>query len=249
MASILVLGNHPEERDGLALVLEFAGHHCATVGSYSEAKNLLRQEAYDLVLADSLLGENSSEQIVRKLKNASPGVAVLVLTEDADRGDAGDEAITFPYSPVQNLSPQMFEIQKSEALVLLLPEQESSRLLSNIPQTAGMLNKLAALYHSQENYAVAERLYKRALKVSKKKAGDQHREAATILNNLASLYHDQERYSKAESLYKQSLAIVEKVFGPNHPKVATRLRNLMDLYRVQGRKKEAASLDKRLKYI
>ena len=116
---------------------------------------------------------------------------MLVITEDADRGYADDEAITLPYSPVQNLPPQMSEIQESEALVLLLPELESARLLSNIPQTAGMLNKLAALYHSQENYAVAERLYKRALKVSKKEVGDQHREAATILNNLASLYHDQ----------------------------------------------------------
>ncbi len=231
------------------MALEFAGHRCATAGSYSEAKNLLRQEAYDLALADSQLDEDSSEQIVRDLKSASPGVAVLVLTEDADRGYAGDEVITLTYSPVQNLSPQMSEIQKSEALLILLPEQESSKLLSNIPQTAGMLNKLAALYHSQENYSVAERLYKRALKVSEKKVGDQHREAATILNNLASLYHDQERYSKAEPLYKRSLAILEKVFGPDHPKVATRLRNLMDLYRVQGRKKEVASLDKRLKTI
>ena len=249
MAKILVLGKHPEEREGLALALEFAGHRCATAGSYAEAKNLLRQEAYDLVLADSLLGENSSEQIVQKLKSASPGVAVLVLTEDADRGYAGDEAITHPCSPVQNLSPQMFEIQKSGVLPLLLPEQESAKLFSDIPQTAGMWNKLAALYHSQENYAVAERLYKQALKVSKKKVGDQHREAATILNNLASLYHDQERYSKAEPLYKQSLVIVEKIFGPKHPKVATRLRNLMGLYRVQGKDKKAASLDKRLKAI
>ncbi len=218
-------------------------------GSYSEAKNLLRQEAYVLVLADSLLGENSSEQIVRKLQIASPGVAVLVLTEDADRGSAGDEAITLPCSPVQNLSPQMSEIRTSEALLLLLPEQESSRLLSNIPQTVGMLNKLAALYHSQENYEVAERLYKRALKVSKKTAGDQHRETATILNNLASLYHDQERYGEAEPLYKRSLAIVEKVFGPNHPKVATRLRNLTDLYRAQGKDKKAAPLYERMKAI
>ena len=201
------------------------------------------------MLVDSQLCENSSEQIVRNLKSASPGVAVLVLTEDADRGYADDEAITLHCSPVQNLSPQMYEIQKSEALLILLPKQESSRLLSNLPQSAEMLNKLAVLYHSQEDYAVAERLYRQALKSSKKTAGEQHREAATILNNLASLYHDQKRYSKAEPLYKQSLVIVEKVFGPDHPKVATRLRNLMDLYRVQGRNKEAASLDKRLKTI
>jgi len=93
-------------------------------------KNLLRQEVYDVVLADSLLGENSSEPIVRKLKSASPDVAVLVLTEEADRGYAGDEAITLPCSPVQNLSPQMSEIRTCEALLILLPEQESARLLS-----------------------------------------------------------------------------------------------------------------------
>ena len=92
MAKILVIGKHPAERDGLALVMEFAGHRCATAGSFPEAKDLFRQEAYDLVLADSPLGENSSEQIVRHLKSVSPGVAVLVLTEDADRGYADDEA-------------------------------------------------------------------------------------------------------------------------------------------------------------
>lgn len=248
MARILVLGNQPAERDGLALVIEFAGHRCVTAGSLQEAVDLMRKETYDLVLVDSTLGDSGSEQIVRTFKGISPGVAVMVITEEADFA-SGAEVITLPYSPVQNLSPQFSAIGKREALLVLLPEEESLKRLSDLPQTAGMLNKLAVLYHFQEKYAAAERLYKRALKVSEKTLGSQHREGGSILNNLANLYHDQKRYAKAEPLYKRSLAIVENVFGPNHPKVARRLSNLADLYHAQGREDEAAPLDKRLKII
>lgn len=86
-----------------------------------------------------------------------------------------------------------------------------------------MLNRLAALYHSQEKYDAAERFYNHALKIAENVARGHPRVVASILNNLAGLCYDQEKYAEAEPLYKRSLAIVEKVFGPKHPKVARRL--------------------------
>ncbi|MBI4460160.1 MAG: tetratricopeptide repeat protein [Acidobacteria bacterium] len=246
MGRILILGTEEAERDGLALVMEFAGHSCATAGSLQEAVDLIGKGSYDLVLVDSTMGDNGSDQIVRAIKNVSPAMAVIVITEEAEFGPDA-EVITLPYSPVQNLSPQFSTIGKKEALLVLLPEEESLKRLSDLPQTAGMLNKLAVLYHFQEKYAAAERLYKRALKISEKTSGSQHREVASILNNLANLYHDQKRYAEAEPLYKRSLTIVEKIFGANHPKAARRISNLADLYHTQGKLEQAALLEERLR--
>lgn len=264
MARILVLGSQPTERGGLALVMEFAGHRCAEAGSLQEAAKALREDTFDLVLSDSTIGESNAEQIVKALKAASPGAAVMVLSEEAEpskssstppkagaskaSSSSSDEVITLPFSPVKNLSPQFSPIRKREAFLVLLPEQESLRLLKELPETPGMLNKLAVLYHSQEKYSAAERLYKRALEVSEK-TGDQPREAASILNNLGSLYHDQQKYSNAEPLYKKSLSLAEKEYGQSHPKVARRLTNLVELYRAQGKDKEAAPLLDRLTRI
>jgi len=246
MARILIVGKQSAENDGLSLVMEFAGHKCASARSLKEAEGLIQKEPHDLVLADSTLGDGA-EQIVRNLKAIAPGVAVMVLTDDTDFRFGGDEVITSPYSPVQNLSPKFCAIRRKEAFEILLPEEKSLRALPELPQTAGMLNRLAVLYHSQQKYSAAERLYRRALKASKEASADKPREEAAILNNLARLYHDQDRLTDAEHLYKRSIAIVEKIAGPNDRKAATRLKNLADLYRAEGRHDEAAPLYKRLR--
>ena len=246
MARILVVGKQSAERDGLSLVMEFAGHQCASAKSLKEAAGFIQREPYDLVLADSTLGD-SAEQIVRSLKATSPRLAVMVLSDDADFRFGGDDVITSPYSPVQNLSPKFSAIRRKEAFEILLPEEKSLRALSELPRTAGMLNRLAVLYHSQQKYSTAERLYRRALKASKEASANKPREEAAILNNLARLYHDQDRLTDAEHLYKRSLAIVEKIAGPDDRKAATRLKNLADLYRAEGRHDEAAPLYKRLR--
>jgi len=248
MAEILIIGSQQAEREGLALVMEFAGHRCATAGSLREAANLLKKGSFELVLTDTVVGDDTSDHIAQALKAISATVSVVTLSEEAEPL-GGDEVITLPFSPVHNLAPQMSTVGRREAFLALLPEQESLKMLSNLPRTPGLLNKLAVLYHSQEKYAGAEKLYKQALEVSKKAKGDQNREMASILNNLATLYHDQMMYEEAEPLYKKSLSIVEKVYGPNHLKVARRLRGLSDLYKARGRDSEAAPLVKRLRAI
>ena len=248
MAKLLIVGKQSAERDGLALVMEFAGHQCTEADSLKAAESGLQKKAFDLVLADAALEGNDSEQIVKRLRVAAPRVAVMVISDELG-GPSGDEVATLAYSPTQNLSPQFSRIRRGEAFVLLLPEQESLKRVSGLPQTPGMLNRLAVLYHSQKNYEAAERLYKRALKAAETAPTEQRGEEATVLNNLARLYHDENRDVEGEAMYKRSLAIVEKTFGPNHAKVARRLRNLADLYRAQDRHDEATQLFNRAKAI
>jgi len=260
MASILVIGYEKEERDGLARGLEFAGHRCATADSLGGAVIRMQKESYDVVLADCLLDDGNSDRIVQTLKSASPSVTVMILSEDAPRRD--EEVLTHHLSPIRNLSPQFSQVGQAAALLVLLPEQDSLKFLTHIPKKAGLLNKLAVLYHSQEKYSAAERLYKEALKVSEEKplhkralksdekeSKSEIRAVASILNNLARLYHDQKKFKQAEPLYLRSLGIVEKLSGPNDPKMVRRLRNLAELYRVQGLIDKAVEMDARLKLI
>ncbi len=106
---------------------------------------------------------------------------------------------------------------------------------------AANLNNLAELYQEQGQYAKAEPLYQRSLKIWEKALGPDHPHVAVSLNNLATLYYNQEQYAKAEPLYQRALKIWEKALGPDHPDVANALEGYADLLNKMGRDKEAAS--------
>ncbi len=245
MARILILANQSTERSGLSLFMEFAGHQCAEADTVADTLRLLGKQSYDLVLADAAVG--SSEEIVREVKKAAPAVTVMVLADEGAPLTGIDDVITSPITMMHNVTPQFPPVRKGEAFMVLLPEQDSLKMLPDLPQTAGLLNKLALLYQSQQKYIAAEQLYKRALEISEKKPSDQFREASSILMNLAGLYHEQKRYSEAEAPYRRSLQLAEQAYGLDHPKVARRLRRLAELYRLQGKEKEAAPIHERLR--
>ena len=247
MARILVLGNRATERQGLALFLEFAGHQCAETGSLQDAVRMIQKDPYDLVVSDAKVGDSESDQITAALRSVSPNVGVMTLTDEVSSPAPVDDVITTPLTMVQNVSPQFPSVRKGEAFLVMLPEQESLKMLPDLPETPGLLNKLALLYHSQQKHTAAEQLYKRALQISGKAPGDQRREEASILMNLATLYHDLKRYGEAEPLYRRSLELAEDAYGADHPKVARRLRRLAEIYRVQGKDKQAAPVHERLK--
>jgi len=245
MGRLLIVGNPSQERNGLALILEFAGHQCAIADTLEEAGALVQKEDYNLVLADSLPGGFSVEETVRALRRVAPRASVMFLTEEVEPRSKSDEVVSGPQPAIERGGASFSVVSLGEALTVLLPKPEAFRRLKELPQTPGVLNRLAGLYQAQKEYGSAEQLYKQALEIAEqsKKA----REMATLLYNLASLYHEQRKYADAEPLYKQSLEIVEKVFGPNHEKTGRRLRNLADLYQATGRSEMAAPILTRLK--
>jgi tetratricopeptide (TPR) repeat protein len=68
---------------------------------------------------------------------------------------------------------------------------------------------LAELYREQGNYAEAEPLYQRELRIREQALGPEHPDVAYPLNGLAILYSDQSNYAKAEPLYQRALVIQE----------------------------------------
>ena len=110
---------------------------------------------------------------------------------------------------------------------------------------AQSLNNLAELYRVMGQYAKAEPLYQRSLKIRESKLGLDHPEVAQSLNNLAILYCKMGQYAQAEPLYERSLKIRESQLGPDHPHVASSLNNLANLFNYMGQYAKAESLYQR----
>ncbi|MBI2820163.1 MAG: tetratricopeptide repeat protein, partial [Acidobacteria bacterium] len=177
--------------------MEFVGHECKSSDSLQDALSLLAEHSFNLVLADPMEMHFTPEQITKSVQGVAPRAIVMILEEEASSGAGSNAVITSPLTSVQSMPPQYPPVRKGEAFLILLPEEDSLKMLPDLPQSPGLLNKLGLLHQSQQKYRAAEQLYQRALELSEKTAQDQGRDAASILMNLASLYHEQKRYAEA----------------------------------------------------
>ena len=77
---------------------------------------------------------------------------------------------------------------------------------------AQSLGNLAKLYMKMAQYAKAEPLYQRSLKISRVPLGPDHPDVAASLNNLAALYRRRwSQYAKAEPLYQAGSLKITRV--------------------------------------
>jgi CheY-like chemotaxis protein len=98
MERILVVGTNPADREVRALVVEFGGYRCVTVGSLEEALNLLQKDLFDLVVTELKLDGHSPEHIVERFKCVSPEMAVIALTQNGETVQSADEVLPIPCS-------------------------------------------------------------------------------------------------------------------------------------------------------
>src|SRR5690349_16286498 len=174
-----------------------AGHQCLEASSLEAATQLLRQKQVDFVLSDSEVGGVGPAQIRQAIVGANQQVRVLIMTEAGETVEApeavdGTRDMTVTTSPLQWLSSGFAHISRPEALAIMLPEQDSLNLLDDLPQSPGLLNKLAVLYHSQSKFGTAEKIYLKALEAAEKAGTTADKGAvASIMNNLAGLYTDE----------------------------------------------------------
>jgi tetratricopeptide (TPR) repeat protein len=106
-------------------------------------------------------------------------------------------------------------------------------------------NNLAALYHSQGKYLLAEQLYLQSLQIKKRILGEENTEVALNLQNLAACYSARGRYEEAEDLFKRSIKMRESLLGENHPDLITTLENYALLLRKLNREQEAEEMEAR----
>jgi CHAT domain-containing protein/Tfp pilus assembly protein PilF len=124
------------------------------------------------------------------------------------------------------------------------PDAERVKALLNLG-TARSLDLLAELYRAMRDYAKAEPLFQRALKIRETALGPEDLVTAMSLNSLALLYLDMGDYAKAEPLFQRSLKICEKARGPEHPDTASSLNNLAVVYENMGDYAKAEPLHQR----
>jgi tetratricopeptide (TPR) repeat protein len=119
----------------------------------------------------------------------------------------------------------------------------------DIERLTKSLNNLAALYHLQAKYEMAEAMYERCLDLKLDLHGDDHIEVAVSLHNLAALACAKRRWEKAEILYKRALEIREKHLGMEHGDLVPILKNYAIMLRKIKREDEAEAMEERKKKI
>ncbi len=140
-------------------------------------------------------------------------------------------------------------IAEKAALPEELDKVEASEHAEVNSRLAKSLNNMAALYHTQGKYSMAEDLYKRCLELKQRIYGDEHIEVAINLHNLAVLYSAKRRFEQAEPLYKQSLQLRERLLGAEHPDLVTLLNNYSLCLKRLERADQAKQMEERAQAI
>ena len=109
-------------------------------------------------------------------------------------------------------------------------------------KSTDVLGNAGYYYDTQAQYAKAEPLLVRALKIHEEWLGMNHLSTALSLNNLGSLYMAQGRYKEAEQFLKRALTVYQQRLVANSPDIAQSLLNLAYLYKLEGRYREAEQL-------
>ncbi len=83
-ARILCIDNEPAGLHFRKLVLQSAGYMVETAATLSQALELLRDQPFDLIVTDHLLGRSSGRAIAIEIKQIRPEIPVIVFSGTAD---------------------------------------------------------------------------------------------------------------------------------------------------------------------
>ena len=78
--AVLLVDNDPSFRTMLARLLERAGYSCSSAGDATEAREALRQRAFELVVADVGMQGPSGLDLAREIHGEYPDTAVVMVT-------------------------------------------------------------------------------------------------------------------------------------------------------------------------
>lgn len=107
---------------------------------------------------------------------------------------------------------------------------------------ARTLTSLAAVYHLEKKWELAEPILIRALQTLERSTGLSHPELSAVLNNLGFVYMAQKDFVRAETVLRRSHEIRGRVFGPETIPVAVLAVRLADALTGQDRFDEAEPL-------
>ncbi len=120
------------------------------------------------------------------------------------------------------------------------------------PQVLPAIEALAAVYRDGAQYAEAEPLLFRALRMREAATGPGSAEVIAAVDSLAYVEFGLKKFTDAEPLYRRLLALWETHGGPDHPMTALTLDKMAEFFAAQQRydeaeKAAATALESRLK--
>ena len=122
---------------------------------------------------------------------------------------------------------------------------DTSRAGDPLPTDLVSLIKLAAQQQEVGNDEEAERMLRRSLDISNRKAGPEQPEVMLLLTDLTRLYLKKSEFAAAEPLLLRLLEI-KRAKGEDHPEVATVLASLANVRRALGCHESAEQLWRRV---
>jgi two-component system cell cycle response regulator len=105
--SILVIEDHPDQRDLLAIVLQREGYRVITAGNGLEALEKLQKEEVQIALSDIMMPKMDGFELIKSIRNDSAlkGIYLILITARIQEGDrvrgldlGADDYITKPFS-------------------------------------------------------------------------------------------------------------------------------------------------------
>lgn len=117
------------------------------------------------------------------------------------------------------------------------------------PRLALSLNNLAAIYHAEGKYTMAEPIYLRALDIKLRLHGEIHPDIALNHHNLAVLYSARRMYPVAEKHYKIAIEMKETLYGKDSAELLGTLGYCAQLMKVQNRLVDKQLIESRMKEI
>jgi hypothetical protein len=117
--------------------------------------------------------------------------------------------------------------------------QEWSLAQPGDPQCLPAIEALAGIYRDRSQYADAEPLLQRAVRMREAADGLETAELIPSVDSLAYVEFGLQKYPEAEALYKRLLGLWQKNAGADHPMVALTLDKMAEFYAFQHRYDEA----------
>ena len=105
--TILVIEDHPDQRDLLAIVLQREGYRVVTAGNGVEAMEALQREDVQIALSDIMMPKMDGFELIKSIRSdpALKGIYMILITARIQEGDrvrgldlGADDYITKPFS-------------------------------------------------------------------------------------------------------------------------------------------------------
>ena len=164
------------------------------------------------------------------LDDGSPGISVHRLVQEVVRRRLGQDAAGMAALAVRLVAdayPNSSDDVRNWPACRRL-EGHAAAVLGFAPdageaagKTSLLLNQYALHLNARAEFAQAEPLMRRALKIDEASFGPDHPNVGIDLNNLAQLLMATNRLAEAEPLMRRALAIFEKSLGAEHPSART----------------------------